>query len=73
MKPRDNLSTKYPRCHYNKLGKTKMTFDTADLAEKYIKKMYLDNYTIYQCTYCNKYHTQIKKIGASQLMLTHPL
>ena len=64
MKPRDNLSTKYPRCHYNKLGKTKMTFDTTDLAEKYIKKMQLDNYTIYQCTYCNKYHishTQIKK------------
>ena len=47
MKPRDNLSTKYPRCHYNKLGKTKMTFDTIDLAEKYIKKMYLDTYTIY--------------------------
>ena len=47
MKPRDNLSTKYPICHYNKLGKTKMTFDTTDLAEKYIKKMYLDNYTIY--------------------------
>lgn len=38
MKPRDNLSTKYPRCHYNKLGKTKMTFDTTDLAEKYLKR-----------------------------------
>lgn len=56
MKPRDNLSTKYPRCHYNKLGKTKMAFDTTDLAEKYLKKMHLDTYTIYQCTYCNKYH-----------------
>ena len=33
-----------------------MTFDTTDLAEKYLKKMRLDNYTIYQCTYCNKYH-----------------
>ncbi len=44
MKPRDNLSTKYPRCHYNKLGKTKMTFDTTDLAEKYLKKMHLDTY-----------------------------
>lgn len=32
-----------------------MTFDTTDLAEKYLKKMHLD--TIYQCTYCNKYHT----------------
>ena len=42
MKPRDNLSTKYPRCHYNKLGKTKMTFDTTDLAEKYLKRMHLD-------------------------------
>ena len=47
MKPRDNLSTKYPRCQYNKLGKTKMIFDTTDLAEKYLKKMRLDNYTIY--------------------------
>nr|DAG87629.1 MAG TPA: hypothetical protein [Crassvirales sp.] len=47
MKPRDNLSTKYPRCHYNKLGKTKMTFDTTDLAEKYLKRMHLDTYTIY--------------------------
>ena len=56
MKPRDNLSTKYPRCHYNKLGKTKMTFDTIDLAEKYLKKMHLDTYIIYQCAYCNKYH-----------------
>lgn len=46
MKPRDNLSTKYPRCHYNKLSKTKMTFDTTDLAEKYLKKMHLDTYTI---------------------------
>lgn len=56
MKPRDNLSTKYPRCYYNKLGKTKMTFDTTDLAKKYLKKMHLDTYTIYRCTYCNKYH-----------------
>lgn len=47
MKPRDNLSTKYPRCHFNKLGKTKMTFDTIDLAKKYLKRMHLDNYTIY--------------------------
>ena len=47
MKPRDNLSTKYPRCHYNKLGKTKMTFDTIDLAEKYLKKMHLNTYIIY--------------------------
>ena len=44
MKPRDNLSTKYPRCHYNKLGKTKMTFDTTDLAEKYLKKIGLYGY-----------------------------
>lgn len=47
MRPRDNLSNKYPRYHFNKLGKTKMTFDTTDLAEKYLKKTHLDNYTIY--------------------------
>ena len=47
MKPRDNLFTKYPRYHYNKLGKTKMTFNTIDLAEKYLKKMHLATYTIY--------------------------
>lgn len=56
MKPRDSLKTKYPRCHFNKLGKTKLTFDTTDLASKYIKKMHLNTYTIYQCRYCNKYH-----------------
>lgn len=69
MKPRDNLSTKYPRCHYNKLGKTKMTFDTTDLAEKYLKNMHLDTYTIYQCTYCNKYHIthKLKKQGQASI------
>ena len=69
MKPRDNLSTKYPRCHYNKLGKTKITFDTIDLAEKYLKRMYLDTYTIYQCAYCNKYHIshKLKKQGQASI------
>lgn len=56
MRARDNLSTKYPRCHYNKLGKTKMTFDTIDEASDYLMRKHLNNYTIYQCTYCNKYH-----------------
>lgn len=56
MRPRDNLNNKYPRYHFNKLGKTKLTFDTIDLADKYIRKMKLYNYTIYQCKYCNKYH-----------------
>ena len=47
MKPRDNLFTKYPRCHYNKLGKTKLTFDTIDEASDYIMRKHLNNYTIY--------------------------
>lgn len=47
MKPRDNLSTKYPRCHYNKLGKTKLTFDTIDEASDYLIRKHLNNYTIY--------------------------
>ena len=56
MRPRDNLNNKYPRYHFNKLGKTKLTFDTIDLANKYLRKMNLLTYTIYQCKYCNKYH-----------------
>ena len=56
MKPRDNLSTKYPRYHFNKLGKTKLTFDTIDEASDYLMRKHLNNYTIYQCKYCNKYH-----------------
>ena len=56
MRPRDNLSNKYPRYHFNKLGKTKLTFDTVDLANKYLRKMNLLTYTIYQCEYCSKYH-----------------
>lgn len=55
-KSRSNLNKKYPRCHYNKLGKSKQIFDTEDLALEYLKKMNLNNYTIYQCNYCNKYH-----------------
>ena len=47
MKPRDNLSTKYPRCHFNKLGKTKITFCTIDEASDYLIRKHLNNYTIY--------------------------
>lgn len=60
MNPRDNLKGKYPRYHYNKLGKAKQSFDTIELAEKYLKKMNLKDYTIYQCKYCNKYHISHK-------------
>ena len=56
MKPRDNLSTKYPRCHYNKLGKAKQTFYSEESAQKYLRKMNLMEYTVYQCRYCNQYH-----------------
>ncbi len=56
MKPRDNLTKHYPRCHYNKLGKTKITFNTVEDAQKYLDKLHLINYTIYQCRECNKYH-----------------
>ena len=56
MRPRDNLNNKYPRYHFNKLGKTKMVFNTVEDAQKYLNKMHLTNYTIYQCKYCNKYH-----------------
>lgn len=56
MKPRDNLTKHYPRCHYNKLGKTKMVFNTVEDAQRYLNKMHLTNYTIYQCRECNKYH-----------------
>lgn len=54
--PRNNLNKKYPRCHYNRLGKSKKSFDSIELAEDYILRMKLDNYTIYQCKYCSKYH-----------------
>ena len=56
MNPRDNLKQKYPRCHYNKLGKSKQIFENVEQAEQYLNKMHLYNYNIYQCNYCNKYH-----------------
>ena len=56
MKPRDNLIKKYPRYHYNKLGKTKLSFETKEEAKEYINKMNFLNYTIYLCQNCNKYH-----------------
>lgn len=55
-RPRNNLKCKYPRCHYNKLGKTKQTFDSKELAEEYLNKMNLKDYTVYCCKYCNQYH-----------------
>lgn len=54
--PRNNLKGKYPRCHYNRYGKTKQIFESIELAQKYLNKMNLKDYTIYQCRYCNKYH-----------------
>lgn len=56
QKPRDNLKNKFPRCHYNKCKKTKQIFETYDQALKYIVKMNLQNYTIYNCQYCHKFH-----------------
>lgn len=57
---RDSLKNKYPRYHFNKQGKTKIIFDTIEMASKYLKKMNLFNYTIYKCRYCNKYHISKK-------------
>lgn len=54
--PRNTLKGRYPRCHYNKLGKTKQVFDTLQQAEDYLIKINNPTYTIYKCTYCNKYH-----------------
>ena len=56
MRARDNLNNKYPRYHFNKLGKTKLTFDTIDEASGYLMLKHLNNYTIYQFKYCNKYY-----------------
>lgn len=56
MSPRDHLKSKFPRCHYNKSGKTKQIFTSEIDAEQYLIKMNLKNYTIYQCKYCNYYH-----------------
>lgn len=55
-RPRNNLKGKYPRCHYNKLGKSKQNFETIEKAQQYLTKMHLLNYTIYKCRYCNQYH-----------------
>lgn len=54
--PRSDLKGKYPRCHYNKLGKAKYTFYSEESAQKYLRKMNLMEYTVYQCRYCNQYH-----------------
>jgi len=45
--PRNDLKGKYPRCHYNKLGKAKQVFFSEESAEKYLRKMNLKDYTIY--------------------------
>lgn len=56
MNPRDNLKGNYPRCHYNRQGKTKQAFDTIQEAQYYIDKWELDKCIVYKCNYCNKYH-----------------
>lgn len=60
MRPRDNLTHKYPRYHYNRLGKSKLPFSSTEEAEKYINKMSLLGYSIYLCKDCNKYHISHK-------------
>ena len=54
--PRNNLKGRHPRCHYNRLGKAKQMFFAEESAEKYLRKINLKDYTIYQCKYCNQYH-----------------
>lgn len=54
--PRNNLKQKYPRYHYNKLGKSKQSFETEEKAQQYLLKMHLFDYSIYKCKYCNQYH-----------------
>lgn len=54
--PRSDLKGKYPRCHYNKLGKAKQAFYSEKSTQKYLRKMSLMGYTVYQCRYCNQYH-----------------
>ena len=39
--PRSDLKGKYPRCHYNKLGKAKQAFYSEKSAQKYLRKMSL--------------------------------
>lgn len=53
---RDNLIKSYPRCHYNKLGKAKQTFEIEEDAQQYLEKFKLTNYSIYLCKECSKYH-----------------
>ena len=57
---RNNLREPRPRCHYNKSGQTKQTFDTEKEAKNFIKKLHLLNYSVYQCKLCNKYHVSHK-------------
>ena len=61
LAPRSNLQNKKPRCHYNKRGKNKMSFETEEDAIKYIKKMNLKDYIVYLCKVCNKYHISHKR------------
>ena len=61
LAPRSNLQNKKPRCHYNRRGKTKMSFETEEDAIKYIKKMNLKDYIVYLCKVCNKYHISHKR------------
>ena len=44
------------REHFNKNKKTKLSFEDSDEAVHYINSHSLKKYSIYKCSYCNKYH-----------------
>ena len=62
---RDSVNTSYPRHHYNSQKKTKKQFETKKDAEEYIIIHKLENYTIYFCDICSKYHISHKNKGGS--------
>lgn len=45
-----------PRQHYTSKGKCKKTYETEDIANKYISKHKLYGMKAYYCIICNKYH-----------------
>lgn len=60
LQPKVPVKNKHKRYHYYKKDgkwKPKLKFETEEDAEKYLKAINkIDEYNIYRCPYCKKYH-----------------
>lgn len=50
---------KYPRCHYTRKRnkwKPKVPYNSENIAYMFIKERHLQNYDVYRCPICGKWH-----------------